>query len=109
MLPRLNRLPAKQRLKNSRYYTSQHFTLRVAQNNIAVSRFGFIVRKTVDKRSVVRNRVRRVFRSCIEEMLPEIKVGYDMLFSLEKGIIDSNQQAVCTEIKKLLREKHIVQ
>lgn len=109
MLKKLNRLPAKQRLLHSTFYKTPDFGLRVASNNLDVSRFGFIVKKSVDKRATVRNRARRVLRSCIEEMLAGIKDGRDMLFSLEKGIIAKDRQAVCENLQKLLEEKGLLQ
>jgi ribonuclease P protein component len=109
MLVKQYRLPASQRLKNARFYKTPDFTVRVSENRLPHSRFGFIVRKNIDKRATVRNRARRVFRSCIEEMLIELKRGYDMLFSLEKGIIGKEREEVFTELKKFLGEKALLQ
>ena len=66
------------------------------------------MRKTVDKRSVIRNRIRRVFRSCIEELLGEIVPGYDMLFFLEKGIIDNTREEMLKEISRTLEKNGLL-
>ncbi len=108
MLKKINRLPAGQKLKNTSFFKTTFFNLRIAKNNIANNRFGFVVKKSIDKRAVVRNRVRRVFRSCIEEMLGKINTGHDMLFVLEKGIIDKEREEVFSEIKKLFTEKKLL-
>jgi ribonuclease P protein component len=108
MLNKLFRLPASAKFRNASLYRSSGFTLRIVNNNLEKSRFGFIVKKAVDKRAAVRNRIRRVFRSCIEEMLESIQPGHDMLFSLEKGIIDKKQEIVCLELQTLLKEKKLL-
>lgn len=108
MLKKTHRLPSSIRLTNARYYKTADFSVRIAKNDAAVSRFGFIVRKSVDKRATARNRARRVLRSCIEEMLPAITKGQDMLFSLEKGIIGKSREEVCGEVTKLLTEKKLL-
>lgn len=76
---------------------------------MSISRFGFTVKKSVDKRAVVRNRARRVLRSCIEELLENIASGYDMLFMLEKGIIGKDREEIFELTKKIFNEKELFQ
>ncbi len=108
MLKKQYRLPASQKLQQAKFFKTPTFTLKISGNNLEQNRFGFIVKKTVDKRAVVRNRVKRVFRSCIEEMLENIKKGQDMLFVLEKGIIDRKRDLVFKDIQTLLLEKGLL-
>jgi ribonuclease P protein component len=108
MLAQPYRLPATAKLTNSRYLKTPFYGVKYAPNNLELSRFGFVVRKTVDKRSVVRNRIRRVLRSCIEEQLESIKPGYDMLFFLEKGIMDKKQADLCQIVAQSLKERSLL-
>ena len=108
MLPREYRLPATTKLSHSRYLKTSLFAVKYAQNEMSVSRFAFVVRKSVDKRAVARNRIRRVFRSCIEQLSEQIISGYDMLFFLEKGIIDVTRDELLGEIGKALSEKGLL-
>jgi ribonuclease P protein component len=107
MLPREYRLPATTKLVHSRYLKTYLFGVKYAQNGMPVSRFAFVVRKSIDKRAVGRNRIRRVFRSCVEELREQIISGYDMLFFLEKGIIDMQQADLCLELQKVLQQQHL--
>jgi ribonuclease P protein component len=109
MLPRHYRLPAHIRLRHPRYYKTSEFLLKVSANNLPYSRFGFLVRKSIDKRATARNRIRRVFRSCIEEMLGEIQNGYDMFFLFEKGIIEKNREELYQELRTLLSQNNLHQ
>jgi ribonuclease P protein component len=108
MLPREYRLPATTKLSHSRYLKTSLFGVKYARNDVSVSRFAFVVRKSVDKRAVARNRIRRVFRSCIEELREQILSGYDMLFFLEKGIIEKQQADLCLELQKILQQQHLL-
>ncbi|HVF69104.1 MAG TPA: ribonuclease P protein component [Xanthomonadales bacterium] len=108
MLKKVYRLPAKQKFKNSSFFKTPNFNLRISKNNLENSRFGFVVRKAVDRRAVARNRARRVLRSCIEEMIEKINSGHDMLFVLEKGIIGKDREEIFREVKKLLTEKKLL-
>ena len=109
MLSREYRLPATTKLSQTQFTRTPLFSLKYARNGLSVSRFAFVVRKTVDKRAVTRNRIRRVFRSCIEELRELIGPGYDMLFFLEKGIIDKRQEDICQEVRTVLQQKHLIQ
>lgn len=108
MLAQPYRLPSTTRLRQSKFVKKQQFAFKYAPNGLDVSRFGFVVRKTVDKRSVVRNRIKRVFRSCIESEMQRINPGYDMLFFPERGIMDKSRDEVCQLLMQSLKEKNLV-
>lgn len=108
MLAREYRLPASTRLSHARFAKTELFAVKYASNNLLINRFAFVVKKSVDKRAVVRNRIRRLFRSCVEELREQIIPGYDMLFFLEKGIIDKQQVKLCEELQKFLKAKQLI-
>jgi ribonuclease P protein component len=108
MLPRQFRLPATVRLHHPDSYQATSFQVKIASNKQSVSRFGFIIGKSVAKEATTRNRARRLLRSCVEDRLTEIKTGYDMLFLLKKGIIDKDRETLASEIAKLLTHKKLL-
>lgn len=108
MLSREYRLPATTKLARANYAKTELFAVKYAPNDLDVSRFAFVVRKSIDKRAIIRNRIRRLFRSCIEELNKDIVPGYDMLFFLEKGIIDKQQDALCKDLQIFLQQKHLI-
>ena len=108
MLSHQYRLPATTKLTHPGFIRTSLFNVKYASNGLTVSRFGFVIKKSADKRAVIRNRIRRVFRSCIEESLEEIKPGFDMLFFLEKGIMGVTRDALLVEIKKMLERNSII-
>lgn len=48
------------------------------------TRFAFVVSKNVDKRAVIRNRIRRVVREAVRLALPKITPGWDGVFLMRK-------------------------
>jgi len=102
------RLPANVRLRQASTFRTPLFTVKIAENQLLHNRFGFIVKKTIDKRATTRNRLKRVFRSCIEEMNEQTRDGFDMLFLLEKGIIEKKRETMYDNIKMLLAEKKLL-
>lgn len=88
MLPRENRLPSPQIkivMRTGRRENAEVLQLIFAQNNLSVSRFAFVVPKSVDKRAVTRNRVRRILRESVRLLLPTIVPGLDGVFLVRKG------------------------
>jgi len=71
--------------KRSKRIRTDNLLFNVAQfSRTDVSRFGFIVANSIDKRATRRNGIRRRMRVAIRELLPEIKAGYDVIISVKK-------------------------
>ena len=109
MLKKKYRLPILrniERLKNKRSVITDLFVIKISENNLSNSRFGFSVSKAIDKRSVVRNRIKRLLRSIIEEKLSEIAQGYDFLFIAKGKAKESDRKRLLeTVLNSLKREK----
>lgn len=108
MLSKRHRLPI---VKNAHYTHSVHaplFTLRFTKNNLPESRFGFIVSKRVDKRAVVRNNIKRLFRQSIQGLLPTIAPGYDILFVIKSSAKDKEFSVIEEQVRKNLFESTII-
>lgn len=103
MLKRKFRLNAKLRLKNSVSCASPFFTLRIAENGLLYNRYGFIVSKKIDKRAVIRNKIKRQLGSIIENIQEEIKKGNDVLFIIKKNFLNETKEAIYLTIKNLLK------
>ena len=108
MFARRYRLPAYIRFPRSSAVVTTDYILKLTQNNLSYSRFGFIVRKALDKRSTRRNRVKRQLRSCVEELQNQILPGYDMLFLLKQGIMEKEREQMFKELLKLLEKNQLI-
>lgn len=108
MLAKEFRLPASIRLSQASTTSLPLFLCKYKPNGLPNSRFGFVVRKTVDKRATERNRVRRVFRSIIEELLPELQSGYDVLFVLNRPLLEMTREELYNTLYGFLKEKRLI-
>lgn len=95
-------------LRSSRSFSTPYFNLKVAKNNLEVSRFAFVVSKKVDNRATVRNYVKRKIRSNIEEMFDKINTGNDFIFYPKESSIKASRDQVRGEIKKLFEENQFL-
>ncbi len=98
MLSKKYRLLEGTRLNES--ITTPFFVIKTAKNEKAYSRFGFTVSKKIDKRAVVRNRIKRQVRSCVEQNLEKIKPGRDILFIIKKGAVGKETGTLCQTVLK---------
>ena len=71
--------------KRSKKIRTENLLFNIAQfSRVEVSRFGFVVANSIDKRATRRNGMKRRMRAAIKELLPEIKTGYDVIISVKK-------------------------
>jgi ribonuclease P protein component len=84
MLKRELRLPARIRLINPIVFSNSYFVLKVKKNSQEHSRFRVIVSKKIDKRAVVRNKIRRSFYEAFRELYPQLADTYDIIAIVKK-------------------------
>lgn len=105
MFERKYRLLAKTSFSGAKVLDAPTFKLKILENNLLYNRFGFVVSKKVDKRAVVRNRTKRRFRSCLENMSAKIRTGNDMLFSIKKEAMGKKTSEQCLLVKTMLKKE----
>lgn len=107
MLKREHRIP-RIKLVNFQTITTPYFQVRISRNNLFLSRFRFTVSKKIDKRAVVRNKLRRKMSHCIEQMFGRIRGGYDMAFSLRAGALNQKEDVLKTAIVGVFEKQQIL-
>lgn len=108
MLKREFRLPAGLRFTRFSAYRSRSFKLLASLNGLTHNRFGFIISKKIDKRAVVRNRSKRLLRSCIEEIMGMVTGKYDMLFIIQKNLTDKTRDDIMNEVVSVLKKARLI-
>lgn len=109
MLSKRTRLNLRAHPQFTKVFTSPYFILRIRKNDSANNKYGFLVSKRVDSRATVRNKIKRMMRKCIEEMLSEIKEGYDMLFIIKKEVLGISKDGICDTVRNVLVDKGYLQ
>ena len=66
------------------------------------SRFGFVISKKIDKRAVVRNRIKRLLREAVRSNLEKIPNGFDIVFVVRPSIVGKSYEEISIEFDKVL-------
>jgi len=101
MLIEKYRLPWGIRLDNNRSFSTPFFITKVKPNTLLFNRFGVIISKKIDKRAVVRNRIKRLIYSIIEELYKNIKPGYDIIILIRKNAVGKTRKDFYLAIKEM--------
>lgn len=108
MFKKENRLVPEIGFNNTYFVTSSQFILKKKKNGLTVNRFGVVVSKKIDKRAVVRNGIKRFFRTTLINLNRKMNAGYDMLFIVKKGILDKTKEGNLLAIENALGKAGLV-
>jgi ribonuclease P protein component len=87
--------------KQGRSWSHPLLALAVNPNELATSRFGFVVSKRVGG-AVVRNRVKRRMREVVRHRLGEIPAGWDVVLIARAPIAEARFAAIEAAVAQLL-------
>lgn len=104
MLAKKFRLPSSVKLVGSFSAKVPEFTVRYVKQNLPGGRFGFIVAKSVDKRAVVRNKLKRLVRSVIEEKWLGKSKGKDFLFIIKPTLKTLQKDAIRQKVDEIMKK-----
>lgn len=85
-------------------FESPYFFVRVSKSGLT-SKFGFSISKNVDKRAVVRNRVKRTISQALEENLGRLTGAYHMVFYAKKKAADLPREELKRSVKDFLLQQ----
>lgn len=108
MLKKIYRLSVLKREKNEKTISSSSFTLKYLINGDDVSRFAFIISKKIDKKAVIRNKIKRTISKVIEENLSEIVLGYNFIFIPKREILTKSKEELEKEIKEVFKQNKLL-
>lgn len=79
--------------------SNKYVMIKVARNNLEISRFGFSVNKPLGK-AVIRNRVKRLLKEIVRSQL--IKRGWDIVFIARYGAVEADFHQLSAAVIDLL-------
>jgi len=87
-------------------YKTPLFVVRFAPNGDQLH-FAVVVGKKVDKRAVIRNRIKRQLTATITELLGK-DLQYDIVLFVKKQIIEVDNDTIIEQLEKTLTEIYII-
>ncbi|MDD4995130.1 MAG: ribonuclease P protein component [Patescibacteria group bacterium] len=95
-------------LKRGRSAYTPNISVRLAKNQLGVSRFAFVAGLKVSKSAVKRNRVRRQLREIVRKHLGAIAAGYDVMVMTKPAILQLKFGEMEKELLGLFKKQGIV-
>jgi ribonuclease P protein component len=96
------------KLDNPKKISGSLFVLKIAKNNLEISRFGFVISKKVDKSAVLRNSLKRKFSTSIEEIFDKIDVGWDFVFYPRSAALNVSKEKISEETRSILTRERLL-
>ena len=84
-------------------FSSNHFTVFVRLNELAVNRFGFSIKKALGG-AVVRNRIRRRLREIVRCHRQEIPTGWDIVIHPKSSVAKAPFAALTEDLLRVLKK-----
>lgn len=107
MLKKVNRLSTFGSIKNLKSVPTPYFVLKYKKEEAGVAKFGFIVSKKIDKRAVVRNKIKRVLQEAVRENLERI-YPYTFLIIAKKEIINESFEKIENTMSEVLKKEKLI-
>jgi ribonuclease P protein component len=83
--------------------SGSHFTIFVRSNELALSRFGFSIKKALGG-AVVRNRIRRRLRELVRCHRQEIAAGWDIVIHPKNSVAKAQFVALAEDLLRVLKK-----
>ncbi|MCX6764615.1 MAG: ribonuclease P protein component [Candidatus Nealsonbacteria bacterium] len=113
MLPLKNRLKKKKDFdevfKKGKGIEGFFLFLKIKNNDLKESRFGFIVSQKVSKKAVIRNKTKRRMRAAVTNRKNFIKKGLDIVVMAKKGAERKNFLEIEEELVNLLKKIKVLE
>lgn len=112
MLTKINRLRKEndfeKLFKKGKSFKNGFLILRVAQNDLKESRFGFIVSQKVSKKATLRNKIKRRLRDVIQRNIKDVKKNLDIALIALPGLEKKNFLETKETLNVLLKKANLI-
>ncbi len=112
MLPKTNRLSKKKDIervsKEGKRFKEDFLILKLRENDLKESRFGFAVSRKVSKNAALRNKIRRRLSETVKMKFKKMKKGVDGLFIACPGLEKKDFWETEATMEKLFKKAGII-
>ena len=104
MLKKKFRLSRVSKLGRAKTINTPFFLIKYIESGEIVSKFAFIISKRVDKKAVLRNKVKRFLSNAVIQSLSNLNKSYTVIFIAKKEILAVTQQELDALVEKKFKE-----
>lgn len=112
MLPKENRLKKgkdfESVFREGKGFKENFLFLKILENNLNKTRFGFIVSQKVSKKAALRNKTKRKLREAVREKLKEVKKGIDGILVASPGLEKKDFWEIKESIDNIFKKAGII-
>lgn len=93
--------------KNGQPFFVSEFGFKIIKNNLLDNRYGIVISLQIDKKAVIRNKIRRQIKAMISQNNSKIKQGYDIMFLTRESIKKINFDQIKEKIDYLYKKANL--
>ncbi len=112
MLPRKHRLTADKDvtrvLRKGRAVFTNLLVIKASANDIGFPRVAVVVSTKVHKRAVKRNLIKRRIRSILEQLIPKLPIGVDMVITAQNEAVERSQADLGAALEYCVKKLRII-
>ncbi len=94
--------------KKGRSFATPIFSLKIAKNDLPVSRFAVVIGTKISKRAVVRNLAKRRLREAIRPLVPQLVGGLDVIIMGRGKIADTSYTEIAGTVRFALEKSGLL-
>lgn len=112
MLPQISRLKKRKDFdaifKKGKGLKDDFLFLKLIENDLKVSRFGFVVSRKVSAKATVRNKIKKRLREAVKTLLPEMKKGFDGVLVVQRNVSGKNYKEIEKAVASLFKKAKLI-
>src|SRR4030043_184121 len=94
--------------KTGRPFFARELGFKLIKNNLTYNRYGIVVNLKVDKRAIVRNKIRRQLREIIRLNNENFKQSYDLMILTRESVKELKYKEIEEKLLKLFEKAKIL-
>lgn len=98
----------KELLNNGEYFGTKEFYIKFVKNDLIYSKISVVVPIKIDKRAVIRNRIKRQLSEIIRLIYKDIKPGFNIVFFCKNPILEAKPELLKQDVIKALSESKLL-
>jgi len=72
--------------QKGKFFSNDFFLVKFYPNRLSNSRFSIIVNKKINKKAVIRNKIKRQIREIVRNKLKQLRSGFDIIIIIKRDL-----------------------